>query len=61
MKVKMYDVVKLKDSREATIIEIYEQGKAYEVDILIDDTGIYPEYETETIMYEEILEVINND
>lgn len=54
----MYDIVKLKDGREATVVEIYEQGKAYEVDILVDDTGEYPEYETETIKQEEILEVI---
>lgn len=58
MKIKMYDVVKLKDGREATIIEIYEQGKAYEVDILIDDSGEYPEYETETIKHEEIEKII---
>ena len=58
MKIKTYDVVKLKDGREATIVEIYEQDKAYEVDILVDDTGEYPEYETDTIKHEEILEVI---
>lgn len=58
MMIKMYDIVKLKDGREATVVEIYEQGKAYEVDILVDDTGEYPEYETETIKQEEILEVI---
>ena len=58
MKIKMYDVVKLKDGREATIVEIYEQDKAYEADILVDDTGEYPEYETDTIKNEDILEVI---
>lgn len=58
MTIKMYDIVKLKDGREATVVEIYEQGRAYEVDILVDDTGEYPEYETETIKQEEILEVI---
>lgn len=58
MKIKMYDSVKLKDGREATIVEIYEQGKAYEADILTDNTGEYPEYETETIKYEDIEEVI---
>ena len=55
MKLKMYDKVKLKDGREATIVEIYEQGKAYEADILVDDTGEYPEYETETIKQEDII------
>ena len=57
MKIKMYDKVKLKDGREATIVEIYEQGKSYEADILIDDTGEYPEYETDTIRHEDISEV----
>lgn len=59
MKIKMFDIVKLKDGRKATIVEIYEQGKAYEADILVDDTGEYPEYETDTIKQEEIKEVIN--
>ena len=58
MKIKMYDVVRLKDGREATIVEIYEQGKAYEADILIDTSLEYPEYETETIMHEDIEKVI---
>jgi len=58
MTIKMYDTVKLKDGREATVVEIYKQGEAYEVDILVDDTGEYPEYETETIRQEQILEVI---
>ena len=58
MKIKMFDTVILKDGREATIVEIYEQGKAYEADILVDDTGEYPEYETETIRQDEIKKVI---
>lgn len=58
MKLKMYDKVKLKDGREATIVEIYKQGKAYEADILIDDTGEYPEYETDTIKQEDIIKII---
>lgn len=58
MKIKMFDTVILKDGREATIVEIYEQDKAYEADILVDDTGEYPEYETETIRQDEIKEVI---
>ena len=61
MEIKMYDKVKLKDGREATIVEIYEQEKSYEADILVDDTGKYPEYETETIKQEQIMEVINNE
>lgn len=55
----MYDKIKLKDGRKATIVEIHEQGKAYEADILVDDTGEYPEYETETIKHENIEEVLN--
>lgn len=58
MQIKMYDKVKLKNGRKATIVEIYEQGKAYEADILIDDEGEYPEYETDTIKHEDIERVI---
>lgn len=56
----MYDTVKLKDGRKAAIVEIYEQGKAYEADILVDDTGEYPEYETETIKHEDIEKVMED-
>lgn len=59
MKIKMYDKVKLKDGKKAIIVEIYEQGKAYEADILIDNSGKYHEYDTDTIMHEDIDEVIN--
>lgn len=59
MIIKQYDTVKLKNGKEATIVEIYEQGKAYEADILIDNTGEYPEYETETIKHEDIEAIIN--
>ena len=58
MKIKMYDTVKLKNGKEAKIVEIYKQGKVYEADILIDDTGEYPEYETNTIKHEDIEKVI---
>lgn len=58
MTIKMYDKVLLKDNREGIIIEIYEQGKGYEVEFMIDDTGKYLEYETETIMHEDIKEII---
>ncbi len=54
MEIKMYDKVKLKDGRIATIVEIYEKDKTYEADILVDDTGEYSEYETETIKQEDI-------
>lgn len=58
MDVKMYDKVRLKDKREGVIIEIYKPNEAYEIEFMVDDTGIYPEYETETIRQEEIQEVI---
>lgn len=58
MIIKMHDAVKLKDGREAVIVEIYEQGKAYEADILIDNTGEYPEFETRTIKHEDIEQII---
>lgn len=58
MEIKRYDKVLLKDKREATIVEIYEKDKAYEADILVDDTGEYPEYETETIKYEDIEKIL---
>lgn len=50
----MYDKVELKNGKQATVVDIYKQGEAYEVDILIDDTGEYPEYETDTIKHEDI-------
>lgn len=59
MQIKIFDVVKLKDGREATIVEIYKQGKAYEVEILVDNTGEYPKYETETIKHEDIEKIID--
>ena len=48
----------MKDGRKATTVEIYKQGEAYEVDILVDNSGEYPEYETETIKYEDIERII---
>ena len=53
MDISLYDKVKLKDGREATIVEIYEQGKAYEADIRVED-----DYITETIKYDEIETII---
>ena len=54
----MYDKVELKNGKQATIVDIYKQGEAYEADILIDDTGEYPEYKTDTIKYEDIKKII---
>lgn len=61
MDIKLYDKVLLKDKREGIVIETYEPKKAYEIEFMIDDTGDYPEYETETIKQDYILEVLNNE
>lgn len=53
MPIQLYDKVKLKDGRNATIVEIYEQGIAYEADIEQDD-----DYVTDTIKQEDILETL---
>lgn len=53
MKIELYDKVKLKDGRKATVVEIYEPGKAYEADIEQDN-----DYITDTIQQEDILSVI---
>lgn len=53
MTISLYDKVRLKDGRTATIVEVYEAGKAYEADI--DDSE---ECITDTIKHEEILETI---
>ncbi|MBR3133386.1 MAG: hypothetical protein IKG42_04905 [Clostridia bacterium] len=59
MEIKLYDKILLKDKREGVIIEIYKQGEGYEVEFMVDNTGEYPEYETETIKHEDIEKVIN--
>lgn len=53
MKISLYDKVKLKDGRIAMIVDIYEQGVAYEADIETDD-----EYITDTIKHSDILNVV---
>ena len=53
MFIDIYDKVKLKDGRNATIVEVYEQGIAYEADIESDD-----EYITDTIKHDDILSKI---
>ena len=49
MHIKLYDKIRLKDGRIATIVDIYEQGVAYEADIETDD-----DYITDTIKQNEI-------
>lgn len=58
MNIKMYDKVRLKDKREGFIIEIYKPNEVYEIEFMVDDTGMYPEYETETIKQKDIQEII---
>lgn len=58
MIIKLYDKVLLKDMREGIVIEVYKQGEGYEVEFLVDDTGEYPEYETETIRHDDIEKII---
>ena len=58
MSITLYDKVLLKDKREGIVIEIYEPNKVYEIEFMVDDTGEYPEYETETIRHEDIEEII---
>lgn len=57
MTIKMFDKVILKGGKKANIVEIYEQGVAYEAEVLVDDTGEYPEYDIVTIKHEDIEKV----
>lgn len=52
MAFSLYDKIKLKDGRDAVIVEVYEDGVAYEADIE-DKKG----YITDTIKHEDILEI----
>jgi len=51
MKIEQYDKVMLKNGKIATIVEVWEDGAAYEADI---DVGKM-EWETDTINYRDIL------
>lgn len=55
MTVSLYDKVTLKDGRTATIVEVYEQGVAYEADIENDD-----DYITDTIKHEDIVNIVGD-
>ena len=54
MNIALFDKVRLKTGETASIVEIWEEGKAYEADIDRKDGSI----ETETIQQEDIEEVI---
>ena len=51
--IKLYSQVKLKNGKRAVIVEIWEQGVAYEVDVEIT-AG---EYKTQTIKHADIASV----
>ena len=53
MDISLYDKVRLKDGRIATIVEIYEPQRAYEADI--EESG---EYITDTITHDEISKIM---
>ena len=55
MPIKLYDTVKLVNGKKATIVEIYEQGVAYEADIEADG-----DYITDTIKQSDIVSVCEN-
>ncbi len=53
MQIELYDKIRLKNGKTAHIVEVYEQGTAYEADI-DDGDG---EYTTDTIKHDDILYV----
>ena len=55
MIIRLYDRVKLKSGLNASIVEIYESGVAYEADIDYED-----ETRTETITADEIDSIIKS-
>ena len=56
MKIELYDRVLLKSGNEASIVYIYEQGKAYEADIDMPNGDTT----TETIKHQDIKKKIRN-
>ena len=55
MKLEIYQVVRLRDGNEATILEIFNDGEAYEADVVIRQADIkadppeHGKYELRTI------------
>jgi hypothetical protein len=49
---KLFDVVRLKDGREGTIVEVYDEPLGFEVEI----SGAVPDLVT--VKYDEVVEVI---
>ena len=57
MKIELFDRIQLKNGKQAHIVEVYEQGVAYEADIAEDDG----EFTTETIKHVDILFVFADE
>ena len=63
MKLDMFQIVRLKDGSKATIVEIYNDGEAYEADVVIRQANIkadppeHGKYETRTIYPSEIVAI----
>ena len=64
MRLRMYQKIVLNDGKKAHIVEIFNDGEAYMVDVLLSEGDlsieppIYPEYETITITPKDIRSVI---
>ncbi|MDU0332085.1 hypothetical protein RW092_18065 [Paenibacillus sp. 3LSP] len=52
IKAKLFDIVRLKDGREGTIVEVYDEPPGFEVEI----SGAVPDLVT--VKYDEVVEVI---
>ena len=57
MDIKLYDKVRLKSGETASIVEIYEDGIAYEADIDRPDGSI----DTDTIRQEDIAAIVTEN
>ncbi|MCL2171683.1 MAG: hypothetical protein FWB71_05960 [Defluviitaleaceae bacterium] len=64
MLLEMFQKVRLASGETAHIVEVFNNGEAYMVDVMIDKGDldaappIYPEYETKTICPNEISSII---
>ena len=64
MQLSMYQKIVLNDGKKAHIVEIFNDGEAYMVDVLLSEGDlsieppIYPEYETITITPQDIRSVV---
>jgi len=64
MKLEMYQKVVLKDGKRGAVIEIFNDGEAYMIDVKVSDADysgtepIYPEYEEVTVTPKDIKSII---